>query len=80
MSHAQRKKGGNEPWRNKERHYCSVCNAWMASDRQSILLHENGKKHREAVEFDLKRRREEKSKKEKDKKNLNSLFAKINGA
>jgi len=81
MSHAQqKKKGGNEPWRNKERHYCSVCNAWMASDRQSILLHENGKKHREAVEFDLKRRREEKSKKEKDKKNLNSLFAKINGA
>ena len=76
----QKKKGGNEPWRNKERHYCAICNAWMGSDRQSILLHENGKKHREAVEADLKRRREDKAKKEKDKSDLEKVFAQVNAA
>ena len=76
----QKKKGGNEPWRAQERHYCAVCNAWMGSDRQSILLHENGKKHRQAVEDDLKRRRDEKAKKEKDKKSLESVFATVNAA
>mmetsp|Transcript_25699 Transcript_25699/g.52305 ORF Transcript_25699/g.52305 Transcript_25699/m.52305 type:complete len:440 (-) Transcript_25699:63-1382(-) len=77
-SSSQRKKGGNEPWRNKERHYCPLCNAWMGSDRQSILLHENGKKHREAVEADLKRRRDEKSKKEKQERELEAVFRKVN--
>lgn len=76
----QKKKGGNEPWRANERHYCALCNVWMGSDRQSIALHENGKKHREAVEEDLKRRRDEKSKKEKDKKDLESVFAEVNAA
>jgi WW domain-binding protein 4 len=79
-SQQQKKKGGNEPWRNKDRHYCAVCNAWMGSDRQSILLHENGKKHREAVEADLKRRREDKVKKEKDESDLEKVFAKVNAA
>lgn len=74
------KKGGNEPWRNKERHYCPLCNAWMGSDRQSISLHENGKKHREAVEQDLVARREHKAKKEKNEKDLESAFAKVNAA
>ncbi|KAL7455149.1 hypothetical protein ACHAWC_007543 [Mediolabrus comicus] len=76
----QKKKGGNEPWRNKERHYCPLCNAWMGSDRQSILLHENGKKHREAVESDLKRRREDKTRREKDRSDLDKVFAKVNDA
>ena len=76
----QQKKGGNEPWRNKERHYCAVCNAWMGSDRQSIMLHENGKKHKENVEKDLVNRRDEKKKKEKNKKDLDNVFASINAA
>ena len=76
----QQKKGGNEPWRNKERHYCAVCNAWMGSDRQSIMLHENGKKHKENVEKDLVNRRDEKKKKEKSKKDLDNVFASINAA
>jgi WW domain-binding protein 4 len=79
-SQQQKKKGGNEPWRNKERHYCAICNAWMGNDRQSILLHENGKKHIEAVEADLKRRREDKARKEKDQSDLESVFAKVNAA
>ena len=73
-------KGGNEPWRSKDRHYCSICNAWMGSDRQSIMLHENGKKHREAVELDLKKRRDDKLTKEKHKKDLDSVFASVNAA
>ena len=73
-----RKAGGNEPWRNKERHYCALCNAWMGSDRQSISLHENGKKHIEAVENDLARRRDEKARREKDRKDLESVFSKVN--
>eukprot|EP00985_Skeletonema_marinoi_P013252 scaffold6546_cov201-Skeletonema_marinoi.AAC.9 len=79
-SQQQKKKGGNEPWRNKERHYCAICNVWMGSDRQSILLHENGKKHREAVEADLKKRRDDKAKKEKDQSDLEKVFAQVNAA
>jgi U1 zinc finger len=32
-----------------ERHYCEVCNVWMASDRASIATHQNGKKHHDQV-------------------------------
>ena len=52
----------------------------MGSDRQSIMLHENGKKHREAVELDLKKRRDDKLAKEKHKKDLDSVFASVNAA
>jgi U1 zinc finger len=37
-------------WERQERHYCQYCNVWMGSDRQSILLHENGQKHKAAVD------------------------------
>ena len=40
-----------------ERYYCALCNVWMASDRQSILVHENGRKHREKVEEASKAKR-----------------------
>lgn len=49
------------PWQNVERHYCAVCNSWMGSDRQSILLHENGKKHQESVERALQEKRRQRS-------------------
>lgn len=39
-----------------ERHYCEACNVWMASDRASILTHQNGKKHVEKVQ-ELQRQR-----------------------
>ena len=52
----------------------------MGSDRQSIMLHENGKKHREAVELDLKKRRDDKLAKEKHKKDLDNVFASVNAA
>lgn len=79
-SQSNKNKGGNEPWRNKERHYCPLCNVWLGNDRQSISLHENGKKHREALEQDLVARREHKVKKEKNEKELDSIFAQVNAA
>jgi WW domain-binding protein 4 len=54
-------KRNKEPWRtNNERHYCKVCNSWLASDKQSILLHENGRKHKEKVEESMLQKRSEK--------------------
>ena len=58
MSASVRKQ--NEPWRNQERHYCRFCNVWMGGDRQSILIHENGRKHKENVERELQQKRDEK--------------------
>ena len=54
-----------EPWRNAERHYCAVCNAWMGSDRQSIIIHENGKKHIENLRKQMKERQQNKVKQER---------------
>ncbi len=69
-----------EPWRANERHYCAVCNSWMGSDRQSILIHENGKKHRENMEASLKKRRDDKLQSEKDKSMLASSLKKMEQA
>ena len=65
MSSSSRPKGGNEPWRNRERHYCAVCNVWMGSDRQSILLHEQGKKHQENLKTQQQYQRQERAQEEK---------------
>ncbi len=56
-----------DSWKNAERHHCKYCNVWMASDRISIQIHENGKKHREAVEESLRKRRDDKLKEEREK-------------
>jgi WW domain-binding protein 4 len=74
MSQTQRR---HEPWRSNERHYCACCNSWMGSDRQSILIHENGKKHRENMEKLLQKRKEEKNQKENDKSMLISSLKKM---
>lgn len=58
------------PWQNVERHYCAICNAWMGSDRQSIMLHENGKKHQENSERALLNKRMEKKEEEQANKFL----------
>lgn len=48
------------PWENQGRHYCEFCNVWMGSDRQSILLHENGKKHQDNIQKRSQERRQAK--------------------
>ncbi len=67
-------------WRNEERHYCSACNVWMGSDRQSIRLHENGKKHKENVEFQLVQRRQTILREDKEAKKLQSALQQMEQA
>ena len=59
-----------EPWQRETRYYCAICNAWMGNDRQSILLHENGKKHKENEERAVVGRR---AKKQREQQTQNFL-------
>jgi len=77
MSFSSRSQRRHDKWRNAERHYCAACNVWMGSDRQSILLHENGKKHKENVEFQLQQRRQAKLTEEKAAKLLQDTLRQI---
>jgi len=59
--------------RGNERHYCAICNAWMASDRQSILRHEQGAKH-------IKKAQEEQQKKRKEKSRIQNQESQVQKA
>jgi WW domain-binding protein 4 len=52
----------------------------MGSDRQSILIHENGKKHRENVEISLKKQREAKLQLERERNLVTKTLQKMNEA
>lgn len=67
-------------WRNVERHYCSICNVWMGGDRQSIMLHENGKKHLLNVEKSVEERRTKKLEQEKVEALLKSSLKQVEAA
>lgn len=69
-----------EAWRGNERHYCPFCNVWMGSDRQSISLHENGKKHREKVEEQMKEKRTSKQQEEQKSQALQNSLAQMEAA
>jgi WW domain-binding protein 4 len=69
-----------EPWRNVERHYCAACNVWMGSDRQSIMLHDNGRKHKEKVEESLQNKRADKLQEENNAKLLKQTLANMEQA
>ncbi|GKZ00613.1 hypothetical protein MPSEU_001013500 [Mayamaea pseudoterrestris] len=68
------------PWENNERHYCAACNAWMGSDRQSILLHNNGKKHQENVSKQLDQQRLEKRQQEQQQSFMQKSLEKMEQA
>ena len=72
---AQRQR--QQPWRSAGRHHCAICNAWMGSDRQSILLHENGRGHREATERAAEARREEKREAERREGSMRDTMGRI---
>ena len=55
---------------SNDRHYCKLCNTWMAGDKMSIRVHENGSKHKEKVMESVKTKREGKADKERDEKEL----------
>ncbi len=66
--------------RTNERHYCKVCNAWMASDKMSIRTHQNGSKHKQKIAEALKAKRDEKASKEREEKQLMQQMADIENA
>ncbi|KAI5633156.1 u1 zinc finger domain-containing protein [Phthorimaea operculella] len=39
-----------EYWKSQARKYCEFCKCWFADNKVSISFHENGKKHKEAVQ------------------------------
>ncbi|KAG9292052.1 hypothetical protein G9A89_017952 [Geosiphon pyriformis] len=56
-------------WVSQAKHWCRYCRIYIADNKPSRLMHENGKKHRENVERFLRdvHRREEENKKDDDK-------------
>jgi len=52
----------------------------MGSDRQSILLHENGKKHRENMEMSLQKRRDDKVQEEQASKEMEKTLKMMEAA
>lgn len=78
-------KSSRRVWRDptnqtRERHYCALCNAWMASDRASILVHENGKQHKEKVEQQFREKRLQKQAQEKQEKLLQQSLQQMEAA
>mmetsp|Transcript_33442 Transcript_33442/g.48421 ORF Transcript_33442/g.48421 Transcript_33442/m.48421 type:complete len:458 (-) Transcript_33442:1215-2588(-) len=73
-------KDPKERWRTNDRHYCQICNAWMSSDRNSILVHENGKKHKAKLEESLTAKREIKEKVNVERSRLEEQFRAIENA
>jgi WW domain-binding protein 4 len=67
-------------WRNAERHHCTICNVWLGGDRQSILLHENGKKHKDNLEKSFEKKRQDKLNQEKAQTLLQSSLAQVEAA
>ncbi|KAJ2942690.1 hypothetical protein O0L34_g2160 [Tuta absoluta] len=39
-----------EYWKSQARKYCEFCKCWFADNKVSISFHENGKRHKEAVQ------------------------------
>lgn len=40
-----------EAWKSTAKHYCKICNVWLADRKASIRNHEEGKKHKENAEL-----------------------------
>lgn len=73
-------KAQREPWRSNERHYCPACSTWMGSDRQSILIHEQGRKHKENVEKALQQKRDDREQQSQAANELQKALAHMNQA
>lgn len=71
MSYKRLDNNKHKRWKDRnhyERHYCELCNVWMASDRQSILHHEQGAKHQsKARHFEIEKRKKSEREEEQQK-------------
>lgn len=50
----------SEYWVSQAKHYCKICNVWIADNKPSRMHHENGVKHKQKVEEQLKQKRMDK--------------------
>lgn len=68
-----------EVWKSQGRKYCEFCDCWFADNKVSTSFHENGKRHKEAVEKKVKeiqKKGSEREKKENDEKRFLEMMEK----
>ena len=66
-----------EFWVSEARHWCEFCRCWTAGNKSSIGFHENGKRHKEAVEQALKDMRKRGRERRVEESDLEKELAKI---
>jgi hypothetical protein len=83
MSYYKRHETAKPRWKERnhyERHYCELCNVWLASDRSSILHHENGAQHQLQLQQSTLDQRERKEQHEKEQKIFQSSLQHMEAA
>lgn len=70
----------SEYWVSTAKHYCKICNVWIADNKQSIQNHENGVKHKMVAQTNDKKRKEERLHGAHDEKELKRQLAEIDNA
>jgi hypothetical protein len=63
-----------------ERHYCELCNVWLAADRQSILHHEQGAQHQTKLQQATIVKRETTVREEKEQQMLQASLQRMEAA
>ena len=70
----------SEYWVSTTKHFCKVCSCWIADNKQTIQNHENGVKHKMAVQANDKKRKEERLHGAHSEKELKRQLAEIENA
>ena len=65
----------SEVWKSTPRKYCDFCKCWLADNKISISIHENGKGHKENVERKIRTSQKAGIQKAKDEAKAKKLFA-----
>ena len=47
-----------EYWVSQAKHWCTYCKQWISANKHEIKRHEEGRKHKEAVQEFFKKKRE----------------------
>uniref|UniRef100_A0A7S4C0A3 WW domain-containing protein n=1 Tax=Chrysotila carterae TaxID=13221 RepID=A0A7S4C0A3_CHRCT len=66
-----------EYWVSQARHWCEYCKIYISGSKPSIAFHENGRKHKEAVDFFLKEMRKRGRERRQDQQELDKELSKI---
>ena len=65
----------SDVWKSTPRKYCDFCKCWLADNKISISIHENGKGHKEMVERKIKSSQKAGIQKAKEEEKAKKLFA-----